>query len=264
LRETFGELAAIEDRLRRPGQFHSNGPAFPGAAMSNEPLTSGLLQAYQQLSSCIVASAIETFGVRMKNTGFTHPEVRCIFEDLPTMVGYAATARIRSAEPPMEGRSYYKRTDWWNQLQTIPEPRVVVIEDIDGNKGLGAFIGEVHATILKALGCVGLVTNGGVRDLHKVHALGFQMFAGNVSVSHAYSHVFDFGGTVEVGGMRVQPGDLLQGDTHGVQTVPASIAPLVPEVAARLLAKRKAMVACCLAPGFSVEKLRKTVEELER
>jgi len=117
--------------------------------MSNEPLTSGLLQAYQQLSSCIVASAIETFGVRMKNTGFTHPEVRCIFEDLPTMVGYAATARIRSAEPPMEGRSYYKRTDWWNQLQTIPEPRVVVIEDIDGNKGLGAFIGEVHATILR-------------------------------------------------------------------------------------------------------------------
>lgn len=232
--------------------------------MSNEHLTSARLQEYRELSTCIVASAIETFGVRMQNTGFTHSDVRCIFEDLPTMVGYAATARIRSAEPPMEGRSYYKRTDWWNQLRTIPEPRVVVIEDIDGNQGLGAFVGEVHANILKALGCVGLVTNGGVRDLHKVRALGFQMFAGNVSVSHAYAHVFDFGGTVEVGGMRVQPGDLLQGDIHGVQTIPAAIAAQVPEVAARLLDKRKAMVECCLDNGFSVEKLRKTVEELER
>jgi 4-hydroxy-4-methyl-2-oxoglutarate aldolase len=231
--------------------------------MSSDRLAPQQLQEYRELSSCIVASAIETFGVRMHNTGFTQSSVRCIFADLPTMVGYAATARIRSAAPPMDRSGYYERTDWWNHLCTIPEPRVVVIEDIDGDKGLGAFVGEVHATILKALGCVGLVTNGGVRDLHRVHALGFQMFAGNVSVSHAYAHVFDFGGTVEVGGMRVQPGDLLQGDIHGVQTIPAPIAAKVPEVAARLLGKRRAMAQCCTAPDFSVEKLRQTIEELE-
>ncbi|HEY0704713.1 MAG TPA: RraA family protein [Candidatus Acidoferrales bacterium] len=231
--------------------------------MSNGQLSAEQLQPYRELSSCIVASAIETFGVRMRNTGFTRAEVRCIFADLPRMVGYAATARIRSADPPMEGKSYYERTDWWKHLQTIPEPRVVVIEDMDGNRGLGAFVGEVHANILQALGCVGLVTNGGVRDLRKVQELGFQMFAGNASVSHAYAHLFDFGGTVKIDGMTVQPGDLLQGDIHGVQTIPAEIAAKVPEVAAGLLRKRAEMVECCVAPGFSVEKLRKTVQALE-
>jgi 4-hydroxy-4-methyl-2-oxoglutarate aldolase len=228
-----------------------------------EYLAPAQLQQYRELSGCIVASAIETFRVRLKNVGFTHSGVRCIFNDLPTMVGYAATARIRSAGPPMEGRGYYERTDWWRQLYSIPAPRVVVIEDMDGESGLGAFVGEVHANILSALGCIGLVTNGGVRDLPQVHKLGFQMFAGNVSVSHSYAHVFDVGGTVQVGGMTVQPGDLLHGDTHGVQTVPAEIANRVPEVAAQLLRKRAEVVECCLGAGFSVEKLRKTVEELE-
>jgi len=221
------------------------------------------LQQYRELSGCIVASAIETFRIRLKNTGFTRSGVRSIFSDLPTMVGYAATARIRSAGPPMEGRGYYERTDWWNQLRAIPLPRVVVIEDMDGESGLGAFVGEVHANILSALGCVGLVTNGGVRDLPQVHKIGFQMFAGSVSVSHSYAHVFDFGGTVQVGGMTVRPGDLLHGDIHGVQTVPVEIASRVPEAAAKLLRKRAEVVECCLAPGFSVEKLRKTVQEVE-
>jgi 4-hydroxy-4-methyl-2-oxoglutarate aldolase len=221
------------------------------------------LQQYRELSGCIVASAIETFRIRLKNTGFTHAGVRCIFSDLPAMVGYAATARIRSAGPPMEGRGYYERTDWWNQLGAIALPRVVVIEDMDGEKGVGAFVGEVHANILSALGCVGLVTNGGVRDLPQVHKLGFQMFAGGVSVSHSYAHVFDFGGTVQVGGMTVRPGDLLHADIHGVQTVPAEIAGRVPQVAAQLLRKRAAVVESCIAPGFSVEKLRKTIHDIE-
>ena len=117
-------------------------------------------------------------------------------------MGYAATARIRTANPPMEGHGYsYERTDWWNHILSIPAPRIVVIEDVDEPAGLGAFVGEVNANILLALRCEGLVTNGAVRDLDEVRRSGFQMFAGNVSVSHAYAHIFDFGGPVKVGGL---------------------------------------------------------------
>jgi len=150
--------------------------------MTAERLTPSQLEPYRRLSTCMVASAIETFDVRLRNAGFADSSVRCIFPEFPPMVGYAATARIRSAEPPMEGQSYYTRTDWWNHILTIPEPRVVVIEDMDDPAGVGAFIGEVHACILKALGCVGLVTNGAVRDLPSVEASGFQLFAGDVAV----------------------------------------------------------------------------------
>ena len=159
-----------------------------------------LIQSLARLDSCTVGNAIEKFDVRLRNIGFTDASVRCIFAELPPMVGYAATARVRTSEPPMEGSNYFDRTDWWNHILTIPAPRIVVVEDTDAHPGLGAFIGELHANILLALGCVGAVTNGAVRDLPAVRAAGFQMFARNVSVSHSYSHIFDFGHPVEVGG----------------------------------------------------------------
>ena len=231
--------------------------------MSMEPLSPTLLDQLRKLNTCIVSNAIETFDSRLRNTGFTNSSVRCIFPELPTLVGYATTVRIRTADPPMEGHTYYARPDWWRYLQTIPEPRVVVIQDLDNRPGLGAFVGEIHANILMALGCAGIVTNGAVRGLPAIQAARFQMFAGNVSVSHAYAHVFDFGGTVEVGGMNVQPGDLIQGDLHGVQTIPREIADRIPAAANDILRKRQALIELCRSKGVTVEKLREAVERIE-
>jgi 4-hydroxy-4-methyl-2-oxoglutarate aldolase len=231
--------------------------------MTAKRLTPSQLDPFRRLSTCIVASAIETLDVRLRNTGFADSSVCCIFREFPPVVGYAATARIRTSDPPMEGDSYYGRTDWWNHILTIPEPRIVVIEDIDQRPGFGAFIGEVHAWILKALGCVGVVTNGAVRDLPAVKATGFQLFAGDVSVSHAYAHVFDFGGAVRVGGLKVQPGDLIQGDLHGVLSVPLEIAAQVPAKVAEVQQKREQLIRCCRGSDFSVTKLRETLKEVE-
>lgn len=219
------------------------------------------LEQLRRLSTCIVASAIETFQVRLPNSGFTDSSIRCIFRHRLPMVGYAATARMRSAKPPMSGRGYYyERTDWWKHILSIPAPRVVVIEDVDNPAGLGAFIGEVNANILLALGCLGLVTNGSARDLDQVGLTGFQMFASSVSVSHAYAHIFDFGGTVELGGLRIRPGDLIHGDRHGVQTIPLEIAEKIPAAAYEILHRRQRLIGICRATDFSVDKLREAIQ----
>ena len=231
--------------------------------MNTEPLPSACPEELGALSSCVVASAIESFGVRLRNKGFTDSRLHCIFKDLPPTVGYAATARIRSADPPMESHSYYDHDEWWSSLLKTPPPRVVVIEDFDRPPGLGAFVGEVHANILRALGCVAFVTNGAVRDLLEVQQTGFQMFAGNVSVSHAYSHVFDFGGTIEIAGLTVRPGDLIHGDLHGVQTIPLEIAERVPAKAQRILQERKNLISFCRSDEFSLQSLRRMVQELK-
>jgi 4-hydroxy-4-methyl-2-oxoglutarate aldolase len=231
--------------------------------MNTEPLPSACLEELRTLSSCVVASAIETFGVRLRNKGFTDSRLHCIFKDLPPTVGYAATARIRSADPPMERHSYYDHGEWWSSLLKIPPPRVVVIEDLDKPPGLGAFVGQVHANILRALGCVALVTNGAVRDLLEVQPTGFQMFAGNVSVSHAYSHVFDFGHTVEIAGLAVRPGDLMHGDLHGVQTIPLEIAERIPAKALQIVQQRKKLISFCSSDEFSLQNLHRKLEELK-
>lgn len=220
------------------------------------------LEQLRALSTCVVASAIEVFDVRLPNTGFLDASVRCIFEDRPPVAGYAATARIRTATPPMEGGWFsYARTDWWDHLLAIPAPRVLVIQDTDHKPGVGAFVGEVHANILLALGCVAVVTNGAVRDLREVKPTGFQMFAGNVAVSHAYAHVFDFGGSVEIGGMRIQPGDLVHGDWNGVQTVPPDInVDQVLAAAEEIIQRRRSIVQKCSPSGFGLDKLRESVK----
>jgi 4-hydroxy-4-methyl-2-oxoglutarate aldolase len=224
------------------------------------PMNQELISALARLDACTVSNAIESFNVRLRNSGFTDSSVRCIFTDRTPMVGYAATARVRTSDPPMEGSSYYDRTDWWNHILTIPAPRIVVVEDTDQHPGLGAFIGELHANILLALGCVGVVTNGAVRDLRAVHETGFQMFAGNVSVSHAYAHIYDFDSAIQVGRMNVRPGDLLHGDRHGVQTVPVQIAAKIPAVAEEIIAREQRVISKCRATDFTIEKLREDLE----
>jgi 4-hydroxy-4-methyl-2-oxoglutarate aldolase len=220
------------------------------------------LEQLRRLSTCVVASAIETFQVRLPNSGFADSSIGCIFKNRLPLIGYAATARMRSKNPPMIGHGfYYERTDWWNHILSIPAPRVVVIQDVDDRPGLGAFIGEVNANILLALECLGLVTNGSVRDVDQVGLTRFHMFAGGVSVSHAYSHIFDFGGTVELGGLKIRPGDLIHGDRHGVQTVPLEIADKVPAAAHQIMHRRQHLIGLCRATDFSLDKLREAIRE---
>jgi len=232
--------------------------------MEANPYAIASIEELRELSTCLVASAIETLHVRLPNTGFTDSSIHCIYEDLPPMAAYAATARIRTADPPMEGRGYsYARTDWWNHILSIPVPRVMVIEDIDKPPGRGAFVGEVNANVLKALGCVGLVTNGAVRDIDEVRAIEFPLFASSRVVSHSYAHIFDFGGPVIVGGLTIQPGELVHADIHGVQTVPLKIAWEIPGIAREIRRRRKQIVHLCKSPGVTAEALRTMVTEKE-
>jgi len=230
--------------------------------MTANPIEPGTLEQLRQLDSCAVANAIETFGVRLRNSGFTDSRVHCLFEDFPPLVGYAATVRIRTSDPPMDAEGYYYRLDWLEHVLSIPAPRVLLVEDMDRHPGLGSFIGDVHANFLKAVGCIGVVTNGAVRNVEVARAIQFQLFAGNLSVSHAFAHVYDFAGTVQVGQMAVRPGDLLHGDRHGVQTVPLEIAQEIPAVAARMKREEQELIEMCQSRSFTLEKLRSDVAAL--
>lgn len=227
-------------------------------------LTEEELDALRQFDTCMVANAIESFNVRLRNTGFADASVRCMFKDAPPMVGYAATGRLRSGEPPIGGSTFHDRAGFWNSILEVPAPRILVLEDMDDPSGRGAFVGDMHAAILKALGCVGYLTNGAVRELPSVRTMGVQLFAGSVAVSHAYAHIFEIGAVINVGGMEVRPGDLLHGDRHGVLTVPAQIAANVPGVAGRMQRSEQKIIDFCRSRDFSLAKLREVMKTLRQ
>jgi len=177
------------------------------------------------------------------------------------MAGYAVTLHVRSGNSPAQGSIYLDRTLWWEQFQMQRAPQVVVIEDMDQTPGAGAFVGEIHAGILKALSCVGVITNGAVRDLVAVERSGFHLFSGSVAVSHAYMHVVGINGAVTFGGICIEPGDLLHGDRHGIIRIPPKIALLLPDMIARIQYRERKILKFCQSRSFSKAVLRQLLRE---
>jgi len=224
-----------------------------------EPLSPERLAELRRYTTPTVANAIETFELRPRTAGFMSSQIRCLFPDLGAMVGYAYTATCRASTAPPETATALRLASW-RALEAVPAPRVMVIQDLDDPAGVGAYWGDVQSNIHRALGCVGAVTNGSVRDLDEVHALGFHFFAGSVSVSHAYVHLVEIGNPVVVGGLTVRPGDLLHGDQHGVIAVPLEAAGRIAEGVEKVDRVERQVISYCQSPGFS----RQGLEDLYR
>jgi regulator of RNase E activity RraA len=225
------------------------------------PLTAEQIEALKKITSPSVANAIEVFKVRPRQEGNVSSEIRGLFPELGPLVGYAATCLVRAEQGPIDGHraSLY---GWWDFVMSIPAPRVIVVHDLDEPRGQGAQWGEVQANIHRALGCVGVVTDGSVRDLDEVRALKFQFAAAHVSVSHANIHMVDFGIPVKVGGVWIKPGDLVHFDQHGVVTIPPDIATGIPEAIAKVEADEKTIISTCQAPGFTPDKLKELYKQI--
>jgi regulator of RNase E activity RraA len=211
------------------------------------------LAALARLSTPALANAIETFGLRANTDGFCGPEIRPIFPELGPLVGYACTLRTAAGEPASHGAGGAPLA-YWEYVAASAAPQVVCVQDLDPAP-VGAFWGEVNSTVHMRLGCVGTVTNGGVRDLEEMRRVGFRPYATAVLVSHAYVRVVDFGEPVQIGRLTVRPGDLLHADRHGVLVVPPDVAKDVPRVASEIEALEREIIQCCHAPNFTPARL---------
>jgi len=219
------------------------------------------LDPLRRFDTCSLANAVERLQVRPRNEGFMNGGAACQFPHLPPIVGHAVTGRIQTYMPPVTGKCYYENIEWWEYLTTIPSPRVVVLQDFDHLPGFGALFGEVHTRICLALDCVACVTNGAVRDLQGIEPLGFQVFAGKASVSHAYAHIVDFGDPVEIGGLRINPGEILHGDRHGILSIPRGNVARLASLAEQIRAEEKELFELTGSPAFSVRALGDKLRE---
>jgi regulator of RNase E activity RraA len=204
-----------------------------------------------------VCNLLEMVAPERRGHGYTIRHLHCPFPDLPPMVGFAKTVTMRAKDKVPLGDAGYmaKRLDYLDYVAAAPRPGIAVIEDLDDPVGYGAFWGEVQTNVHKALGCLGTITNGSIRDIPQI-APGFQMLAGSISPSHAYVHVVDYGIDVTIHGMAVKSGDLIHADRHGAVVVPLdTIDPMMP--ALDKLTKREAVIIeAARAPGATVEQIK--------
>jgi len=181
------------------------------------------LELLKKADTPTVCNVIELFDCRPHNTGYMDARIQAAYPDLPPMVGYATTATFRSAGPPLKGADYAGLDGQLASFKDVPEPRVVVFQDLD-NPSAAATFGELMCGVYKTFGCVGLITSGAGRDLQQVRPLNFPVFTAGTICSHGYVTILEANVPVHVGGITIYPGDLLHGDCNGVTTIPHAIA----------------------------------------
>ena len=227
-------------------------------------ITAEALADLRSLDTPTVCNALEVVAPDRRTTGFTVDPLVCARPELPPIIGFARTARIRSRCPDgKSGREAAEaRVAYYSYVADGgATPSVMVIQDLDEAPGFGAWWGEVNSHVHRGLGCVGCVTDGSIRDLDDL-AEGFQLLAGRVGPSHAYVHVVDFGSAVTVAGMVVADGDLVHADRHGAVVVPSEVASRV-KAAADLISRREAvLIAASKLEDFDIEALRTAFREM--
>jgi len=145
-------------------------------------------------------------------------------------VGRALTLVVEPSNPPHKERA----AAWEDYRKYVSEaegPGIVVVQDLDAPRVIGSFWGEVNSNIHRALGCVGTITDGMVRDVDEMMNAGFKALASRLGVGHAHSCPVRWGGEVEVFGRRVAPGQLIHADKHGFLVIPEEDQPGLLEAA---------------------------------
>ena len=225
-------------------------------------LTLEQLEQLRQIDSPTVANAIENFGVRSRVEGYAGWELRCAFPELGSTTGYAVTCTADSTTEPPRGERGLLRL--WEAVEAAPKPAVIVIKDIGPAPGRSCHMGEMMATTAKALGAVGCISDGGLRDVVEVRALGgFQYFCPGFVVSHGNAVICEVNLPVTLDGLAVNAGDLLHGDVNGLLTIPDTIADRVAAQAQQVRLAERDVLDFVRRPGLSVEKLRAFQEQFK-
>jgi len=151
---------------------------------------------------------------------FNREETRDFMPQMGPMVGYAVTVVCEPSNPTHPKNNPSAWSDYRTYVGTVPGPKIVVVQDLDKPEVVGSFWGEVNSNAHRALGCVGTITDGAIRDVDEMTNAGFKAIARRFCVGHAYVSPVRWGVDVEVFGTTVSAGRLIHADKHGFMVIP--------------------------------------------
>jgi len=162
---------------------------------------------------------------------FNIEETRDFMPQMGPMVGYAVTLVIEPGNASHRQTNPKAGEEFRRYIASVPGPKIIVVQDLDKPRFLGSAWGEVSANMFRALGCVGTITDGSIRDLDEMTNAGFKAHARRLCVGHAHVHPVRWNCEVEVFGRKVSPGDLIHADKHGFLVIPPEDQPKLLEAA---------------------------------
>ena len=230
--------------------------------MASHPFTAADLEALRAWDTPTICNALELVVPERRGHGFTIRPMVAADVTLKPICGLARTGTLRAAAP--SGRpaaeDHAIRTGWYEYVADAAMPTIVVLQDLDDTPGVGAFWGEVHTAVHKALGAQGCVTNGSFRDLDML-APEFQIIGGVVNPSHAYIHLVAYGQDVSIHGMACAHDVVVHADRHGAVVIPHEAVAKLPAAIDLCARREKVILDLCASPDFSVARLKEALQQ---
>lgn len=214
-------------------------------------MTPELLSLLRSVDTPTVCNAIEMVQGGRGFDAFTRGTPVAFGADAMPIVGHAVTAQIAAQAPPDDPPEVVRarRMDYYRAMHDAPRPGVAVVEDLDFPDCVGAFWGEVNATVHRGFGLAGTLTNGVMRDLDDIPR-DYPILAGSLGPSHAFVHVRAIGVPITVFGLSVCPEDLIHADRHGAVVIPPDVLPALADAIARLSEVEALVLTPARAPDF--------------
>jgi regulator of RNase E activity RraA len=216
------------------------------------------LERLRQYDTPTICNGLEIIAPERRAKGFTVEPMVAANRMQKPIIGLARVGMIRAQETPRG--PVPNRADWYDYVADADLPTIVLLQDLDDRPGYGAFWGEVHSAVHRALGAEGCVTNGSFRDLDML-ADGFQIIGGRVGPSHAHVHMVAFGTPVSIFGMVAAHDDVVHADFHGAVVIPAECVRKLPEAIDLVSRREKVILDLCKSPDFTPAKLREAVRQ---
>ena len=153
---------------------------------------------------------------------YTDQSIRCMYPEMGPTVGFAVTAVYGLPDPMYNGLSFMDAVD---ALDASPKPTIFVFEqrfppEIAGKVGLS---GGNMTSAMKAVGCVGAISNGPSRDIDEIRPMGFQYLLSGITPGHGPTAVHAVNVPVSVAGMDIAPGEIIHMDENGAVKFPANM-----------------------------------------
>ena len=217
-----------------------------------------LFETLRKYDTPTIVNSLELLDSKFRTSGFTKEQLFCTDTSLPPIIGYARTATIKASNEIDPQIKRVRSLAYYEYVSSGTGPWISVIQDIDENPGFGAFWGEVNSNIHKALGVIGTITNGSVRDLD-VLSEGFQVLAGKIGPAHAYVRIEETGIPVDIFGMEVKHNDLLHADRHGAVVIPAELLEKLPKAIDLMINRESVILDACKRKDFNYEVLKQAI-----
>jgi 4-hydroxy-4-methyl-2-oxoglutarate aldolase len=187
--------------------------ATPQAAPAGQPLTTAaLVEGFRQIEVASVADAIEQlYGKKL----YMYHDMRPVFKT--KFAGTAWTVKMKKEENTEGAAAVQGMLD---AIDAAPPGQIYVMELENGLDYAG--MGALMASGMKARGFTGAVIDGGLRDTPQLARIQFPVFSRGIVPSTAVNH-YRFVGVnvpVTVGGVQVNPGDIISADEDGVVVIP--------------------------------------------